>query len=200
MKYELPKLNYTFNALEPSFDALTMEIHYGKHHQAYINKLNEALKDYPVEQNKSLEELLVSLDSVPEKIRLAVKNNGGGHFNHSFFWRVLAPTSGQVKGELARAINKKYGDFNSFKELFTQAAATFFGSGWVWLVVNNNELEIISLPNQDCPISQNQQPILAIDLWEHAYYLKYQNRRAEYIEAWWRVINWDEAEKNYKNI
>lgn len=201
MKHELPKLDYAFNDLEPSLDALTMEIHYTKHHQAYINKLNDALKDYPEWQEKSVEDILRSLEAAPEKIRLAVKNNGGGHFNHSLFWRTLVPGGGEAKSGLAQAINKKFEGFDKFKELFSQTAATFFGSGWVWLVLNNNnELEIIALPNQDCPISRGLKPILVIDLWEHAYYLKYQNRRAEYIEAWWKVINWDEAEKNYKNI
>lgn len=198
MKHELPKLDYAFNALEPYFDAATMELHYTKHHQAYIDKLNSALADYPELQEKNLEELMRSLDSVPEKIILAIKNFGGGHFNHSFFWKALAPGGGAPQGNLAQAINKKFGNFAGFQELFSQAANSFFGSGWVWLVLNNNkELEIVSSPNQDCPLAQAQQPILTIDLWEHAYYLKYQNRRAEYIEAWWKIINWEKAENNF---
>jgi len=202
MKHELPPLPYAYDALEPHIDMLTMQIHHDKHHQAYINKLNDALKDYPELAEKSIEDLLMSLESVPEKIRAVVKNNGGGHFNHSLFWRLMTADSyGEPKGKIAQAIDKKFGDFNKFKEQFSNLSVGFFGSGWSWLIINKaGELEIKTLPNHDCPISSRETPLLVLDLWEHAYYLKYQNRRPEYVAAWWSVVNWDEVEKNYENI
>jgi Fe-Mn family superoxide dismutase len=200
--HKLPELPYAYEALEPYIDTLTMQIHHDKHHQVYINKLNDALKDYPELTEKSVEDLFMSLDSVPEKIRLTVKNNGGGHFNHALFWRIMKPKgNGEPKGKLVKVINKKFGDFVKFKEEFTKLSSNFFGSGWTWLVANKSgELEIMALPNHDCLITIGLRPLLVLDLWEHAYYLKYQNRRAEYIEAWWNVVNWDEVEKNYTTV
>lgn len=198
MKYELPKLPYAYDALEPYIDAKTMEIHYTKHHQAYVNKLNEALAKHAELENKSLEELLKQLEVVPEDIRTAVRNHGGGHYNHSTFWRLMAPKAGgEPKGKLSEAIQTTFGDFTKFKEQFTGAAAGVFGSGWAWLVKDGLKLMIVTTPNQDNPISKGQLPILGLDVWEHAYYLKYQNRRPEYIEAWWNVVNWEEVAKNY---
>jgi len=211
MKYELPKLNYEYNALEPYIDSRTMEIHHSKHHQGYVDKLNKALEDYPDLQEKSLEELLQSLDSLPEDIRKAVRNNGGGHFNHSLFWRIMAPNAPAFaeatagKGGLVDAINQNFGSFEKFKEQFTAAATGVFGSGWVWLVLSKAEgLKIMSTPNQDSPISQpfdaaqgkGLKPLLGIDVWEHAYYLKYQNKRPDYIAAWFNVVNWKQVEDN----
>ncbi|KKS26332.1 MAG: Superoxide dismutase [Parcubacteria group bacterium GW2011_GWA2_42_11] len=199
MKFELPKLPYAYDALEPYFDAQTMEIHYSKHHQAYLDKLNAALADYPEFQDKTIEELLTGLDALPDKIRTAVKNNGGGHYSHSLFWQILKSGSGEPTGDLAAAIDKKFGNFDKFKKEFSDASKNFFGSGWCWLVLDKNkELEIITLPNHDCPITSGRQPLLVLDLWEHAYYLKYQNRRAEYVEAWWNVVNWEAAGKKLK--
>lgn len=198
MKYELPKLPYAYDALEPYIDARTMEIHYTKHHQAYVNKLNEALAKHQELENKSLEELLKHLEAVPEDIRTAVRNHGGGHYNHSMFWRLMAPhAGGEPKGKLSEVIQATFGDFPKFKEQFTGAAAGVFGSGWAWLVKDGAKLMITTTPNQDNPISKGQTPILGLDVWEHAYYLKYQNRRPEYIEAWWNVVNWEEVAKNY---
>ncbi len=198
MPFELPKLPYDFNALEPYIDARTMEIHYTKHHQGYVNKLNAALEKHPELQGKSIEELLRGLDSVPEDIRTAVRNNGGGHFNHSLFWPVMSPNGGgKPGGELAKAIEGAFGSFDSFKEQFSATAAGVFGSGWAWLVVDGGgALSITSTPNQDSPLSRGLTPILGLDVWEHAYYLKYQNRRPEYIENWWNVVNWDQVAKN----
>lgn len=188
MKHELPKLEYSYDALEPYIDAKTMEIHYTKHHQNYVNKLNEALDKYPKLHEKSVEELLMGLEIVPEDIRIAVKNNGGGHFNHTFFWSIMGPNPQVAPSE---DFAQKLGDFNNFKAEFSNKAVTLFGSGWVWLAQNKDgKLEIISTSNQDSPISQNYKPIIGIDLWEHAYYLKYQNKRSEYIDAWWNVVDW----------
>jgi Fe-Mn family superoxide dismutase len=198
MKHELPQLLYSYDALEPYIDAKTMEIHHSKHHAGYISKLNTALENHTDLQKKPLEDLLGNLDSVPEEIRMMIRNNGGGHWNHSLFWKIMAPASTEPHGEIAGAIEKSFGDFNKFKEEFTNAAATRFGSGWVWLVVQGNKLKIISTANQDSPVMKGQKPILGIDVWEHAYYLKYQNRRPEYIEAWWNVINWKQVQENYK--
>ena len=199
MKHELPKLPYDYNALEPYVDAQTMEIHYSKHHNGYVTKLNGALEKYPELQEKSLKELLKDLNAVPEDIRGAVRNNGGGHMNHSLFWTVMKKAEGQKpEGDLLAAINEKFGSFDEFKTVFSDAAATRFGSGWAWLVVKDGKLDVMSTPNQDNPVSEGSEPILGLDVWEHAYYLKYQNRRPEYIENWFNVVNWEEVAKLYK--
>ena len=200
MAYELPPLPYPFAALEPHIDAKTMEIHHDKHHQTYITNANNALKDYPELAAKPVEELLANLSAVPEAIRTAVRNNAGGHANHSFFWKILGPNAGgSPKGKLAEAVNSTFGSFDQFKEKLQAAGAGRFGSGWAWLVVNKeNKLEITSTPNQDNPISDGLKPILGVDVWEHAYYLHYQNRRPEYLKAFWNVVNWDEVQKNYE--
>jgi len=201
MPHKLPNLPYAYEALELYIDTQTMQIHHDKHHQAYINKLNDALKDYPELVEKSVEDLLMSIDSVPEKIRLTVKNNGGGHFNHSLFWRVMKPGGGEPSGHLAQSLINKFGDFAKFKVEFSKISNNFFGSGWCWLVADSSDkLDIITLPNHDCPITIGLRPLLVLDLWEHAYYLKYQNRRVEYVEAWWNIINWPEVEKNFENV
>ncbi|MGA2130061.1 MAG: superoxide dismutase [Candidatus Pacearchaeota archaeon] len=195
--HTLPKLAYAYDALEPFIDTKTMEIHYTKHHQAYVDKLNKALESHPELQNKTAEDLIKDLNSVPEDIRTAVRNNGGGHVNHSFFWPILKKGM-QPKGEVFQAINKKFGSFDKFKELFKDAATTVFGSGWAWLVLNSKkELEIVKTTNQDNPISQGLIPVLGIDVWEHAYYLKYQNRRPDYVDAFWNVVNWEKVNENY---
>ena len=192
MKNTLPELNYSFNSLEPFIDAKTVEIHYTKHHQNYLNKLVEALDKHLELGEVSLEDMLRDLNSVPEDIRIAVKNNGGGHFNHSFYWSIMNSNSKKIPSE---ELLNKIGDFEKFKKDFTDKALGLFGSGWVWLVLNEiGDLEIIQTSNQDCPLSMGKKPLLTIDLWEHAYYLKYQNRRSEYIEAWWNLINWDAVE------
>jgi Fe-Mn family superoxide dismutase len=195
--HTLPKLAYAYDALEPFIDTKTMEIHYTKHHQAYVDKLNKALESHPELQNKTAEDLIKDLNSVPEDIRTAVRNNGGGHVNHSFFWPILKKGM-QPKVEVFQAINKKFGSFDKFKELFKDAATTVFGSGWAWLVLNSKkELEIVKTTNQDNPISQGLIPVLGIDVWEHAYYLKYQNRRPDYVDAFWNVVNWEKVNENY---
>ncbi|WP_349407832.1 superoxide dismutase [Pseudalkalibacillus sp. SCS-8] len=197
-KHELPALPYEFNALEPHIDEETMKIHHGKHHNAYVTKLNGALEGHADLQDKSIEALMSDLDAVPEDIRTAVRNNGGGHANHTLFWQVLSPNGGGAPaGELADAINSKFGSYDQFKEEFSNAAAGRFGSGWAWLVVNNGELEVMSTPNQDTPLMEGKTPILGLDVWEHAYYLNYQNRRPDYISAFWNVVNWDEVTKRY---
>ena len=200
MSFELPPLPYGYDALEPYIDAQTMQIHHDKHHQAYTDKLNAALEKYPDLQSKSVEELLKDLDSVPEEIRPAVRNHGGGYFNHSLFWLMMKKGGGgEPEGDLAEAIRGEFGSFAAFKEQFSTAAATVFGSGWAWLVMDKSgELAIVTTPNQDSPVSTGQRPLLALDVWEHAYYLKYQNRRPEYIENWWQVVNWDQVEENFK--
>ncbi|MCA0986050.1 superoxide dismutase [Guptibacillus algicola] len=198
-KFELPQLPYDFNALEPHIDEETMKIHHGKHHNAYVTKLNGALEGHDNLADKSLEDLLGNLDAVPEGIRTAVRNNGGGHANHTLFWQVLSPNGGgEPSGDLSEAIKKKYGSFESFKDEFASAAAGRFGSGWAWLVVKGGELEITSTPNQDTPVMEGITPILGLDVWEHAYYLKYQNKRPDYISAFWNVVNWDEVAKRYE--
>jgi superoxide dismutase, Fe-Mn family len=199
MKHILPELKYSYNSLEPYIDEMTMSIHYGKHHAAYINNLNAALEKYPQLQEKSLEELLSSLDTIPEDIRTAVRNNGGGHYNHSLFWSIMAPTSGgEPTGELAERIKERFGSFEEFKDLFGKAAVGRFGSGWAWLVISKaGSLEIVSTPNQDSPVSEGHKPLLGLDVWEHAYYLKYQNRRPDYIKEWWSVVDWDEVSNRY---
>ncbi|GAA0445709.1 MAG: superoxide dismutase [Bacillota bacterium] len=197
-KFELPELPYAYDALEPTIDKETMNIHHTKHHNTYVTKLNGALEGHADLQNKSVEELISNLDAVPESARTAVRNNGGGHANHSLFWKVLSPNGGgEPTGELADKINEKFGSFDKFKEEFANAAAGRFGSGWAWLVLNNEELEIMSTPNQDSPIMEGKKPLLGLDVWEHAYYLKYQNKRPDYISAFWNVINWDQVTKNY---
>jgi Fe-Mn family superoxide dismutase len=205
MKYELPKLPYAYDALEPYIDAKTMEIHHTKHHQTYVTKLNEALGKHPEIADRPLEELLRALDSVPEDIRTAVRNHGGGHMNHSLFWTVMKSPKGggggEPSGKIAQVVASSFGNFANFKDAFSKAAAGVFGSGWAWLVsedggAGNGKLSIVSTPNQDSPILKGQKPILGLDVWEHAYYLKYQNKRPDYIEAWWNVVNWEQAEKN----
>ncbi|UOE95714.1 superoxide dismutase [Alkalihalobacillus sp. LMS39] len=198
MAYELPALPYAANALEPHIDEDTMNIHHGKHHNTYIQKLNAALEGHDELASKSVEDLIKNLDAVPENIRTAVRNNGGGHANHTLFWTLLSPNGGgEPTGELAEAINNTFGSLDSFKEQFANAGANRFGSGWAWLVVNNGELEVTSTPNQDSPVMEGKTPILGLDVWEHAYYLKYQNRRPDYISAFWNVVNWDEVAKLY---
>ncbi|MBI2010416.1 MAG: superoxide dismutase [Candidatus Chisholmbacteria bacterium] len=194
--YQLPQLPYDFDALEPYIDAKTMEIHHGKHHQTYIDKLNDALKDYPDLSLKSVEDLLSDLNQIPEAIQMAVRNHGGGHANHSFFWSLMKPGGGEPQGKLAEAIKKDLKDFASFKTEFTAAAVGRFGSGWAWLVMDNGKLAVMSTANQDSPLSEGKTPLLGLDVWEHAYYLKYQNRRPDYIEAWWHVVNWDQVSAN----
>lgn len=196
MAHELPELGYSYDALEPYIDVQTMEIHYTKHHAGYVKNLNLALDGSGLE-NKPVTELLKDLNAVPENIREAVRNNGGGHANHSLFWPLLKKGV-EAKGPLVDAIKAKWGSFESFQEEFNKAAATRFGSGWAWLVVNNKELEIMSTPNQDNPLSEGKIPVLGLDVWEHAYYLKYQNRRLDYIAAFWHIVNWETANRNYE--
>lgn len=203
MKHELPKLPYAFDALEPYIDARTMEIHHDKHHGAYVNNLNSALDKHPEIASWSLDELVRNIQKVPEDIRTAVRNNGGGHWNHSLFWQWLAPKGpGQPVGSVAKAIEAEFGGFDAFKEKFSSAAISRFGSGWAWLAVKNGKLCICSSPNQDNPLMAGiaecpGEPILGLDVWEHAYYLKYQNRRADYVAAWWNVVNWEKVEELY---
>ena len=196
MAHTLPNLPYPYEALEPYLDKETMTIHHTKHHQAYVDKLNAALEGQPDLQAKKVEDLIANLNSVPENIRTAVRNHGGGHANHSFFWPILKKDVG-ISGEIAKALDTKFGGFDKFKELFSNAAAGVFGSGWAWLVVSNGQLEIVSTPNQENPLSQGKKPVLGIDVWEHAYYLKYQNRRPDYIKAFFNVINWEKVNENY---
>lgn len=198
MAFELPQLPYAYDALEPHIDKETMNIHHTKHHNTYVTNLNNAIAGNDELSSKSVEEIIANLDAVPEAIRTAVRNNGGGHANHSLFWTLLSPNGGgEPQGELAQAIDAKFGSFAAFKEEFAKAATTRFGSGWAWLVVNNGELEVTSTPNQDSPIMEGKAPVLGLDVWEHAYYLKYQNRRPDYIGAFWNVVNWDEVAKLY---
>jgi len=205
MAYELPPLPYPKEALEPHIDAQTMEIHHGKHHNAYVTNLNKAIAGKADLESKSIEDLVKGISSVPEDIRTAVRNNGGGHLNHSMFWKLLGPNAGGAPtGKLAEAINAAFGSFDAFKEKFEAAGAGRFGSGWAWLVVNNGKLEICSTANQDNPLMGKAiagcegTPILGCDVWEHAYYLKYQNRRPDYLKAFWNVVNWNEVAKNYE--
>ncbi|HEY8650693.1 MAG TPA: superoxide dismutase [Chthoniobacterales bacterium] len=201
MAYELPKLPYAYDALEPHIDARTMEIHHTKHHQSYITNVNKALKrnGNAELEAKPVEELISDLKGLPDKIRRVVRNNGGGHANHSFFWRIMGPKAGgEPKGKLADDIKSTFGSFAAFKEKFADAGTKRFGSGWVWLIKNKTgELAIISTPSQNSPLMQGDKPVLGLDVWEHAYYLLYQNRRADYIKAWWNVVNWDAVAKNY---
>ena len=200
MAYELPQLPYAYDALEPHIDKETMNIHHTKHHNTYVTNVNNALAGHDDLLSKSVEELIANLDAVPESVRTAVRNNGGGHANHSLFWELLSPNGGgNPTGALAEAIDSKFGGFDAFKEEFAKAATTRFGSGWAWLVLNNGELEVTSTPNQDSPIMEGKTPLLGLDVWEHAYYLNYQNRRPDYIGAFWNVVNWDEVSKRYES-
>ena len=201
MAHELPKLPYEYDALEPHIDAKTMEIHHSKHHQGYVNNLNAALDSQPDLQNKSVDELLSDLGAVPDEIRNAVRNNGGGHANHSLFWPCMSQNGGgEPEGDLADAINSAFGSLDNFKDQFAKAAATRFGSGWAWLCIDGSgNLVVTSTPNQDNPISDGLKPILGLDVWEHAYYLNYQNRRPDYIKAWWNVVNWNQVKENFNS-
>ncbi|ANB84387.1 superoxide dismutase [Bacillus velezensis] len=197
MAYKLPELPYAYDALEPHIDKETMTIHHTKHHNTYVTNLNKAIEGSALAE-KSVDELVADLNAVPEDIRTAVRNNGGGHANHSLFWTLLSPNGGdEPTGELAEEIKSTFGSFDQFKEKFAAAAAGRFGSGWAWLVVNNGKLEITSTPNQDSPLSEGKTPVLGLDVWEHAYYLNYQNRRPDYISAFWNVVNWDEVARLY---
>ena len=199
MSFTVPALPYAANALEPHFDARTMEIHHGKHHAAYVAKTNAAVEAAGLKVD-SIEALVSDLNAVPEAQRGAIRNNGGGHANHSLFWSILSPNGGGAPtGDLAAAIEKDLGGLESFKEQFANAAATRFGSGWAWLSVSNGKLEVSSTPNQDSPLMEGKTPILGLDVWEHAYYLHYQNRRPDYISAFWNVVNWDQVSKNFAN-
>ncbi len=196
--FELPKLSYDFKELEPVIDARTMEIHYTKHHQTYVNNLNNALKDFEALQKKEVAMLLSDLESLPSTVKTAVRNNAGGHLNHTLFWQMMRkPSEGnKPDDELLEPLNKEFGSFEAFKEAFSKAALGRFGSGWVWLSKNDSgKLTIHSTPNQDSPVMENMVPLLGLDVWEHAYYLNYQNKRADYIEAWWKVVNWDFVKK-----
>ena len=198
MSYKLPELPYAFDALEPYIDARTMEIHHGKHHATYVSNVNAALEPQSELQKKSIGQLVADLNKVPEGIRTAVRNNGGGHYNHSLFWAVMKKGGGgEPKGDLAQAIKSTFGSFAAFKEKFAGAAKTRFGSGWAWLHLSGGKLVVGSTPNQDSPLMEGGTPILGLDVWEHAYYLKYQNRRPEYVEAWWNLVNWDQVAENY---
>jgi Fe-Mn family superoxide dismutase len=198
MAHELPALPYSHDALEPFIDTMTMQIHHGKHHATYVTNLNAALEQYPDFQKHSIDDLVRNLASVPEAIRTAVRNNGGGHANHAMFWQIMAPKAGgDPSGPLADAIKASFGSFEAFKGEFKKAALGRFGSGWAWLVNNGGKLAIESTPNQDSPLMEGRQAVMGIDVWEHAYYLKYQNRRADYVDAWWSVVNWSEIAKRY---
>ncbi|HXN22285.1 MAG TPA: superoxide dismutase [Candidatus Dormibacteraeota bacterium] len=200
MAHALPALPYAPDALEPYIDKATMEIHHGKHHAAYVNNLNKALEGNATLQGKSIDDLLRSLDQVPEAIRAAVRNNGGGHWNHSMFWKIMKKGGGgEPKGDLANAINSSFGSFAEFKTKFAQAGVSRFGSGWAWLLYQNGKLAIESTPNQDNPLMSGGKAFMGLDVWEHAYYLKYQNRRPDYIEAWWNVVNWDAVAGNFSS-
>lgn len=199
MAFELPKLPYAYDALEPYIDALTMEIHHTKHHGAYVANLNAALEKYPEFAAKSLADLASNPDILPEDIRTVVRNNGGGHYNHSLFWNIMSPSGGGgPKGAFATELEKAFGSFDSFKEIFSKAAMTRFGSGWAWLGIKDGKLAVISMPNQDAPMMAGLSPVLGIDVWEHAYYLKYQNRRADYIANWWNLVNWEEVAHRFE--
>lgn len=198
-KHELPALPYAKDALEPHIDATTMEIHHGKHHATYVTKLNGALEGHADLQGKSAEELISNLDAIPSDIRTAVRNHGGGHANHTFFWQIMSPNGGgEPSGAIGEAINSKFGSFDAFKEEFTQKALNQFGSGWAWLSVDNGNLEVSSTLNQDSPLMDGKTPLLGVDVWEHAYYLKYQNKRPDYVAAFFNVINWDEVNKRFE--
>ena len=198
MPFTLPQLPYAYDALEPNIDAKTMEIHHTKHHQAYVNNLNAAIEKAPELAGKSLDDLMRGINGVPEAVRAAVRNNGGGHWNHSMFWELMGPNKGgEPSGKLADAIKSAFGDFAKFKEQFAAAGTGRFGSGWAWLVNDGGKLSITSTPNQDNPLMDGKNAILGLDVWEHAYYLKYQNRRPDYIAAWWNTVNWDAVAKRF---
>lgn len=198
MTYQLPKLPYGYDALEPYIDVETMHIHHEKHHNAYVTNLNAAIEKHPELGSKSIEELIADIDALPEDIRTAVRNNGGGHANHKFFWEIMAPKAGgEPVGELKTAIDEAFGSFTDFKAKFKAAATTRFGSGWAWLVLKDGKLEIISTPNQDSPLMEGVTPILGLDVWEHAYYLNYRNVRPDYVDAFWNVVNWDKVNELY---
>jgi Fe-Mn family superoxide dismutase len=198
MAFTLPPLPYDFAALEPHIDAKTMEIHHGKHHQTYVNNLNAAIEKAPELAKKSLDELMRNVSTIPEAVRTAVRNNGGGHWNHSMFWQIMAPKAGgEPAGNLGSAIKSAFGDFAKFREQFSAAGVGRFGSGWAWLINSGGKLSITSTPNQDNPLMEGKKAIMGLDVWEHAYYLKYQNRRPDYISAWWNVVNWKEVEKRF---
>ena len=201
MAFELPPLPYSFNALEPSIDAMTVEIHYTKHHATYLKNLNDALAKHPELMNNSIEQILTSLDKIPEDIRTAVRNNAGGYYNHIIYWAIMGPgKGGEPKGNLGGAITKTFGNFASFKSELEKAGLGRFGSGWAWLSKKKDgALVIHNTPNQDTPLADGMFPVIGVDVWEHAYYLKYQNRRAEYLTNWWNVVNWDEAEKRFNS-
>jgi Fe-Mn family superoxide dismutase len=200
MAFALPPLPYDFAALEPHIDAKTMEIHHGKHHQTYVNNLNAAIEKAPELASKSLDDLMRGVNKVPEAVRTAVRNNGGGHWNHSMFWQIMAPKAGgEPGGNLGPAIKSAFGDFAKFREQFSAAGVGRFGSGWAWLINTGGKLSITSTPNQDNPLMEGQKAIMGLDVWEHAYYLKYQNRRPDYIQAWWNVVNWKEIEKRFSS-
>ncbi|MBO0440367.1 superoxide dismutase [Candidatus Enterococcus ikei] len=198
MTYTLPDLPYAYDALEPYIDVETMHLHHDKHHNTYVTNLNAAIEKHPELGTKSVEELIADMDSIPEDIRTAVRNNGGGHANHSFFWEILAPNAGGAPtGDIKEAIDAAFGSFDKLKEEFKTAATGRFGSGWAWLVLNDGKLQITSTPNQDSPLMDGQTPVLGLDVWEHAYYLKYKNVRPDYIEAFWNLVNWDEVNKRF---
>ena len=198
MAFTLPPLPYDFAALEPHIDAKTMEIHHGKHHQTYVNNLNAAIEKAPELAKKSLDDLMRNASTLPEPVRTPIRNNGGGHWNHSMFWQIMAPKAGgEPGGKLGQAIKSTFGDFAKFREQFSAAGVGRFGSGWAWLINTGGKLSITSTPNQDNPLMEGQKAIMGLDVWEHAYYLKYQNRRPDYIQAWWNVVNWKEVEKRF---
>ena len=200
MAFTLPPLPYDFAALEPHIDAKTMEIHHGKHHQAYVNNLNAAIEKTPELAKKSLDDLMRNVGALPEAVRTAVRNNGGGHWNHSMFWQIMVPKAGgEPGGKLGQAITTAFGDFAKFREQFSAAGIGRFGAGWAWLINNGGKLSITSTPNQDNPLMEGQKAIMGLDVWEHAYYLKYQNRRPDYINAWWNIVNWREVEKRFQD-
>jgi Fe-Mn family superoxide dismutase len=202
MAFELPPLPYDYSALEPHIDTQTMQIHHDKHHAAYVTNLNKALESAPGAAGKSVDEILADLSAVPENVRQAVINNGGGHYNHTMFWEIMGPKGGgEPKGDLAKAIEAAFGNYEGLREKMNNAGLTRFGSGWAWLVVGQDgKLQVLSTANQDCPLSNGLKPVMGIDVWEHAYYLKYQNRRGDYLSAWWNVVNWDEVAARYARM
>jgi Fe-Mn family superoxide dismutase len=202
MAFELPPLPYDYSALEPHIDTQTMQIHHDKHHAAYVTNLNKALESAAVLAGKSIDEILADLSAVPENVRQAVINNGGGHYNHTMFWEIMGPKGGgEPKGDLAKAIGASFGNYEGLREKMNNAGLTRFGSGWAWLVADKDgKLQVLSTANQDCPLSNGQKPLVGIDVWEHAYYLKYQNRRGDYLSAWWNVVNWDAVAARYARL